>query len=532
MAKPVVECEHISMQFGAIQALNDVGITVEPGTIHGLLGQNGSGKSTLIKILAGFYTPAPGARIHVNGHQARIPIDFSKKEIPIGFVHQSLGLFLDLSVTENLMVRDWSRGLHWLRWRTERNTAEGYLKDYGLVADGKTRASKLAPHERAIVAIVRAVHDMGEWGQEGAHEPRLLVLDEPSTYLSREERQKLHQVLRQIAGSGDAVLLVSHDIDEVLEVTTDVTVLRDGMCVGTSSTAELTEQDLVKMILGRSHERVDGVASASHRNGGAQAPLAVAENITGRRLKGLSFEVHRGELLGVTGLEGSGVEDLPYALFGAMSQVSGTVTVDGERLDLTRLSPQAAMHAGLAFVPRDREEEGGVGSLPAGDNLLLGVLNQYARLNILKTRPMRRAAHKEMQALQVVPPDPSLRFGMLSGGNQQKVLFGKWLVTRPRLLIACEPTQGVDVGARLELLRRLRGSITSGFAGIVSSVDYEQLVGLCDRILILREGVIVASYGPEVTKEELGAAILARKPTAQPQAVTAGPESPRGEEER
>lgn len=531
MAEPVLECEHISKQFGTIQALNDVGMKVEPGTIHGLLGQNGSGKSTLIKILAGFYSPEPGARIQVNGHQAHIPIDFSKKEIPIGFVHQSLGLFLDLSVTENLMVRDWSRGLQWLAWKRQRNAAEGYLKDYGLVVDGRKLASELTPHERAIVAIVRAVHDMGERVLNGAHEPRLLVLDEPSTYLSREERQQLHRVLRQITASGDAVLLVSHDIGEVLDVTTDVTVLRDGIYVGTNSTADLTEQDLVKMILGRSPERAGGVVSDSLRIRGGQAPLAVAEHITGRWLKDLSFEVHRGELLGVTGLEGSGVEELPYVLFGAIPQVSGILTIDGKRLDMARLSPLRAMQAGLAFIPRDREEEGGVGSLPAGDNLLLGVLDQFAKCQILKTRPMRREAQKHMEALQVAPPDPRLKFGMLSGGNQQKVLFGKWLVTRPRLMIACEPTQGVDVGARLELLRRLRESINSGSAGIVSTVDYEQLVGLCDRIAVLRDGVIVATFGPEVTKEELGAAILARKPTLEKGTVAAGPESAGREEE-
>ncbi len=512
MVTPVVALKHISKQFGGVQALDDVEISVLPGTVHGLLGQNGSGKSTLIKILAGFYSPEPGACIEVNGAAVHVPVDYSKRDVPIGFVHQSLGLFAELSVTENLLVRDWARGFTWLRWLRQRRIAEALLEDYGLVVDGRRRVGELDPHERATVAIVRALHDMGTGRQPGAHDPRLLVLDEPSAFLPREERQKLHGVLREIAKSGDAVLLVSHDVEEILDVTSDVTVLRDGRHVGSATTSDLSERDLVEMILGRAPERLRSAESAHAVAREREAPLASAEKVSGRRLRGISFDVRPGELLGLTGLAGSGVEELPYALFGAAARTSGTLMLAGRRLDLARLSPQAAMQAGIALVPRDREEEGGIVSLPTGDNLLLCVLYRFARANFLKTRLMRREARREMAALQVVPPRPGIDFGMLSGGNQQKVLFGKWLVTRPRLLIACEPTQGVDIGARLELLRRLRESITSDSAGIVSTVDYEQLVGLCDRIMVLRDGALAATFGPEVSKEELAAAVLTYDP--------------------
>ncbi|MGH7037788.1 MAG: sugar ABC transporter ATP-binding protein [Stellaceae bacterium] len=486
MNDPALEVRALSKTFGGQRALREVDFTVRAGEVHGLLGQNGSGKSTLIKVLAGFHRPDPGASLRIYGEPAPLPVPPGGfRRYGLSFVHQNLGLVLTLTVLENLLITRLATSERWhIDWRQEARAARATFARYELDIDPLATLSRLSSVERALVAIVRAVEEAG-------HGHAVLVLDEPTPFLPRRDVERLFALIRRLAAGEAAVVFVSHDIDEVLEITDRVTVLRDGQVAGTLVTAQSSREEVVRMIVGRDLE-----ASGERQPPPETAPAVRLRGLVGGQVSGVSLDLRTGEVVGLTGLLGSGYEQVPYLVYGALKAEAGELDLGGRQLSLPQIDPAAAMEAGMALVPGDRATAGGVGALSIADNMLLPVLSRRFHSWLLRRGQMVETARELGQNFGVVPNRPELPLSALSGGNQQKVILAKWLQLGPRLLLLDEPTQGVDVGARRTIFRAIRDAAERGTAVLCASSDAEQLADICDRVLVLSRGSITAEVAP------------------------------------
>lgn len=498
---PALVLGNLSKNFGGAPALKSVDLVVDACEVHGLLGQNGSGKSTLIKVLSGYHEPEPGARIEVFGTPmpaSRRPGDFRK--LGLAFVHQHLGLVPSLSVLENLRVGEFatSRKLV-IHWRNERVRARRTFEKFELDIDPDATVAELPQMTRALLAIVRAMEDIEE-GRSERGGRSLLVLDEPTPFLPRVGVEQLFGLVRRVVKAGASVIFVTHDVDEVMELTDRATVLRDGAVAGTLVTRDSDRNAFVERIIGTRvvpfHMPARGVETR-------RAPITV-DNLSGGALRDVSIRLHHGEVLGVTGLIGAGFDDVLSFLFGARRAASGTLKIHESAYTVAQLTPSAAIKAGIAYLPADRLGQSGIGGLSVTDNGTLSILDAFTHSGLLDRRAMIRHTRTMGQAYEVRPNAPSLPFEGLSGGNQQKVLLYKWLQTKPRLLLLDEPTQGVDVGARQKLLMAIGEAAKAGTCVIIASTDYEQLEQICDRVLIFARGGIVSQlHAPEITKNRI-----------------------------
>jgi ribose transport system ATP-binding protein len=504
-AGPVLAVRGVCKAFAGVQALRDVSLDVRRNEVHGLLGQNGSGKSTLIKILAGAYAPDSG-RLSVNGEEVSLPLAPGQfRELGMSFVHQDLGLIGDLTVTENVLATELASGSAWraVSWPSMRRRTAEVLERFGVDVDVDARVGDVSPMDRARLAIVRAVQEIRRAAaDDDAY--GLLILDEPTVFLSQSSVEELFALIRQVVESAASVLFVSHDLDEVMAITDRATVLKDGVVSGTVTTAEVTSDDFVRLIVGRALAAGPSSAPAPPPDDGAQSRFAVRDLRT-KFLDGVAFDVGPGEVLGVTGLAGSGFEDVPYALFGALPNAEGTMRHRGEVHELNRLTPERAVASGLGLVPADRPRQGGVGSLTVGENMLLPVLERYQlRLGALARRRLQARSSELIGDFGIRAEGPDQPFDGLSGGNQQKVVLAKWFETEPELLLLHEPTQGVDIGARQEIEALLKDTASRGLPIVCASADFEELTRLCQRVLVFDEGRIVSELrGTELTKDEL-----------------------------
>jgi ribose transport system ATP-binding protein len=499
-APPLLRLAHLGKRFGGTVALDDVGLMVAAGEVHGLLGHNGSGKSTLIRILAGYHAPEPGGELEVRGSKVRLPLRPGQfRELGMAFVHQDPALLPALTVTENLRIGALARGrLGRIDWGAEARAVAALLEEFGIDADPEERVERLRPWQRPLLAIVRAVDEVRRLTAGGAA-GGLLVLDEPTAGIGDAGVDRLFAVIRRVTAAGFGVLFVSHDLDEVQTITDRVTVLRDGRVVGEGVTATLGRDRLVEMIVGRRIER--GAPAAAVPGAAALAEIA---GLRGPGVRAAGFAVGAGEILGLTGLIGSGFAEVGAMLAGARPAASGTLRLDGTAHALPGLTPRRAIAAGIAYVPAERLRAGCVGALSVAENIGLPVLGRLTRAGVLAPGALLRHAGALCRRFDVRPPDPALAFEALSGGNQQKALMAKWLQLEPKLLVLEEPTQGVDVGAREQIFAAVRAWAAAGAAVLVLSGDHEQLALLCRRVLIFRHGRIVAELaGADVTEERM-----------------------------
>ncbi len=502
----------ITKRFGEQLALDSVDLTLAPGRIHGLLGENGSGKSTLIKILSGLYAP-DGGSLSIDGSQVRLPLRADEPAaLGLRFVHQDLGLIPTLTVGENfglLALAENRTG-----WRTSGRrlgqAARVALERFDVAVDPAATVASLTALEQAIVAIIRAVDALPASGG-------VLVLDEPTVYLPRRDVLQLFELLRALRDEGRAILLVSHDLEEILELTDAVTVLRNGRNVGERTTSEVGVPELVELIIGRqlAGQARESPAAESpardpgERDPGERDPVLSVRGLSGEVARDVDLDLFGGEIVGLAGLGGSGFEELPYLLFGARRAQAGEVWIAGQRSEAAAMNPTRAIRAGLTLVPADRRRFGGLMTLTVTDNITQPRMQEFQRGGLLRRAAMRRDTSSLMDRFDVRPRVPEHVFGTLSGGNQQKTLLAKWLATEPRVLLVHEPTQGVDIGAREQIFAVLRAAAEAGRSVLCASSDFAQLADLTDRTCVFHRGQLrTVLEGAELTKHNITAACL------------------------
>ncbi len=503
---PALQVSNIAKTFGGARALKGIDFDVAPGEVHGLLGQNGSGKSTFVKILAGFHAPDPGGTIAVFGRQLHFPMQPGAfRAYQMAFVHQHLGLVPTLSVLDNMRVASITAGRRRkvIDWKAERRAAQATFDRFGISFDLNARTGSLSQTDQALIAIMRASEELRR-ADEDSGKRGLLILDEPTPFLPKEGVDRLFALVRQVVAHGDSVIFISHDIDEVREITDRATILRDGRVSGTLVTRAASHDEFVEGIIGR--RIVRSITPRSDADLSRKIKAAVS-GIDEPGLKVPALQVAQGEILGMTGLLGSGYERVPYLVFGATRAGSGTLELDGKRFDLASMTPPRAIAHRMALLPSDRPRASGVAGLTVRDTMLLLELDDFMGRFGLNLRGMGRRAQTLSTEYEVRPNDPDMRLGQLSGGNAQKVLLAKWMIRNPGLLLLDEPTQGVDVGTRQQIYGVIRDAAAKGAAVICASSDAEQLADLCTRVLIFSRGRVVGELtGEHITKDSIAEA--------------------------
>jgi monosaccharide-transporting ATPase len=497
-ASPVVRMQGVTIEFPGVKALDAVDFRLLPGEIHALMGENGAGKSTLIKVLTGVYDPDAGS-ITVDGAEQRFAGPRQAQDAGISTVYQEVNLCPNLTVAENILLGREPRRLGRIDYRAMKRRAAELLGQLDLTVDP---GSTLGAHPIAIqqlVAIARAT----------AVSARVLILDEPTSSLDADEVAELFRVMRRLRDGGTAILFVSHFLDQVYAVSDRMTVLRNGRLVGEYPTAELDRVQLVAAMLGHELDLLEEIGDAAASTTPSTGQPVLSARGLGRKpkLQPVDLDVHRGEVVGLAGLLGSGRTELARLLFGADRASSGKVSVNGST-DAMR-SPRAAIAKGLAFSSEDRKGEGIIGDLSVRDNLVLALQARRGFARPLSKKVKDDLVDRYMEALDIRPRHPGLPVKNLSGGNQQKVLLARWLITEPQLFILDEPTRGIDVGAKAQIQKLVTDLAKDGMGVVFISAELDEVARISDRIAVLRDGKCVAQVGSDRSVRELTALIAA-----------------------
>jgi ABC-type sugar transport system ATPase subunit len=474
-----LEFRGIRKRFPGVQALDDVSFDVDAGSCHALMGENGAGKSTLGKILAGVYQ-ADAGEIRLDGRRIQPATPLEARECGVAMVHQELAFCPNLSVAENLCLGSLPTRGPWLDRARLRDRAEGMLREIGAEFDPDQPVGSLSTGQEQLIQIAAAVGT-------GA---RVIVMDEPTSSLSVGESEHLFQLMGALRARGITLLYVSHRMDEIYRLCNAITVFRDGRHVATQPAGAVRPDQLIHQMIGRDLEPTEPAHCG-------RAPGEVVLEVRGLsspgRFRDVSFGLRRGEILGFAGLVGAGRSEVAQALFGLDPEATGEVMVRGKALPLG--NPQAALAAGLGLLPEDRKRQGLVLTMNCRENTSLAILPRLARVGFLDLARERKLAAGYIEQLQVKTPEMDASIAGLSGGNQQKLALAKWLARECDILIVDEPTRGVDVGAKAEIHRLLDGLACEGLAVILISSELPEVMGLSSRILVLREGSVVAEVG-------------------------------------
>ena len=500
--------QRITKSFFGVAVLKAVSFNVGAGRIVGLVGENGAGKSTLMNVLGGNLQP-DGGTLRFAGAEFAPQSPRDARTAGIGFVHQELNLFPNLNIAENLFLTDFPASGPLIRRAEMRQRTAELLHRVGLELPPDTLVERLTAGERQLVEIAHAL----------SFDARLIILDEPTTSLSARECERLFALLRQLRGEGRSLIFISHTLGDVLRLCDEVVVLRDGEVVGHGAAGEFDHARLVSLMVGRELKQLfperrspTRLADVSQPAGPeAGAPLLEVRHVSQPGIvRDISFALHRGEVLGLSGLMGAGRTELARILFGLDPHASGGITLAGEPL---RRSPRRRVQQGLALLTESRREDGLCLEASVADNIALVTLPQRARtpLRLLDFAGLRAALARIREAVRL---QPTLRLDQptrtLSGGNQQKVVLAKWLLAEPRVLILDEPTRGIDVGAKFEIYQLILELADRGAGVLIISSEIEELIGLCDRILVLSRGEITAEFSrPEFDRERILRAALA-----------------------
>jgi ribose transport system ATP-binding protein len=481
-----VELRNISKSFGGIAALKKVTFEVMPGEIHALVGENGAGKSTLMKILSGAYVKDYG-QIFIDGSEVQIRNTHDSRKLGIGIIYQEFSLVPELSVAENVFLNQIGATGIWMKWGTLKKKAEELINSIGFRIDPSLKAVELSIAEQQIVEIAKAL----------AGQVRVLILDEPSAVLGMLEIQKLFHTLNRLRKENVAIIYISHHLSEVFQIADRITVLKDGTSMGSLRVAETDRDSVIRLMLGRP---LDAMYPSRDPVIG-EVVLNVADIHLGEKVKGVSFSVKKGEIVGIAGLVGSGRTETARAIFAADRMKKGTISLSGEELHLR--SPRTATINGIGMVPEDRKQHGVILSLSVKHNISLtdykGIIDCFGFIN---TKKERNKTAELIRRLAIKTEDENREVAGLSGGNQQKVSLAKWINRDCRVLIIDEPTRGIDVGAKIEIYNLINELSHKGVAIIVISSETSELMGICDRILVMRNGQIQGWLAKEAYSEE------------------------------
>ncbi len=490
---PVIKIEHISKSFGGVQALKGVNFEVYAGEVHALLGENGAGKSTLIKIMTGVEQPDQG-QIFLEGKPVHFSNTRSAQTHGIAAIYQEPSLFPDLDIAENILVGRQPNNRWGVDWKRMYREAGALLEELGLSLDPRIKARELSVAQQQLVEIARAL----------SINARVLIMDEPTSSLTQGEVDELFKIVRRLRSSGTAIVFISHRLEELFAIADRVTTLRDGSYVGTRPMNDVSTEDLIRMMVGRNLDQL--------------FPKQVGEvgevilQVEGLSVEGnfseVSFELRRGEILGMAGLIGAGRTNVARAIFGVEPATSGTIRLDNQVVAIN--SPEKAMGLGIGYVPEDRKEHGLVLDMSIANNITLPLISKFARLGWLNKKRELQAARESSLQLEVKMAGVAQKVGQLSGGNQQKVVLAKWLGTKPRILILDEPTRGIDVGTKAAVHQLMSDLAGQGMAILMISSELPEVLGMSDRILVMRSGRLTGHFSrAEATPEKLMAAATA-----------------------
>jgi ribose transport system ATP-binding protein len=496
-APPILRMEGVSKRFGGVRALADADLVVFPGRIHAILGENGAGKSTLIKILAGVVTPDSG-RILFDGAEVAFDSPAAANRAGIVCIFQELSLVPDLSVADNIAISNAPSRLGLIDRRTQRRLAEEALERAGAPDIHPMALVKDLPlSRRQMVEIAKAL----------ARKPRILILDEATSALTAADVAKVFVVLKRKRQEGLALLFISHRMHEIAELADECTVFRNGAKVATYAAGTKTDNEVVEMMIGREYSHVFPPKPATRARG---APLLEVRNLSwSDRLRDISFEVGAGEVVGLGGLDGQGQRELLLALFGVLRGVSGEIRINGASVSPSSPHAAKAKAIGMALIPEDRKTEGLMLPMSVRENLSFAALERVSRGGVIDGPRENKLVGEMIGLLGIHAAGPDAPAGSLSGGNQQKVVIAKWLMAEPRIVLLNDPTRGIDVGTKHEIYVLLRRLADSGAAIVFYTTDYDELIGCCDRALVLYDGAIKRVLsGGEITERALIASAL------------------------
>jgi rhamnose transport system ATP-binding protein len=491
MTKTILRLKDVSKSFSGVEVLHDVNFDLRPGEVHALLGENGAGKSTLVKVITGYHQPDHG-EIYLDDELVEFTDTRDSRQVGIAAIYQELSLFPDLDVAENIFV-----GRHPLKfgmqvdWRKLYDEAKQLLDSLGVQIDLKQKARHLSIAQQQIVEIARAF----------SINARILIMDEPTSSLTLNEVAELFNLVRNLRETGTAIIFISHRLEELFEIADRVTVLRDGYYIDTCNIKDTTRDDLLRKMVGRTISEQYPKVEVERGD-----LLLQVENITKDGLfRNISFELHQGEILGLAGLVGAGRTHVAESLFGIRPVDSGKILIEGQEVYIS--SPQQAIALGLAYVPEDRQQHGLIPAMQLTPNISLPKLGEFARYSWVLNSKERQFAYTAALQMEVRARSISQCARELSGGNQQKVVLAKWLSTNPRILILDEPTRGIDVGTKAAVHALMSNLASQGMAILMISSELPEILGMSDRIIVMREGFVTAHFNrAEATQENIIAA--------------------------
>lgn len=480
MRTEALRMENISMEFSGVYVLSDMQLQVDRGSIHALVGENGAGKSTLIKILGGIYKPKTG-KIFIDGEESSIHHVQDAQKKGISIIHQEISLVPSLSIAENVFL---GRELSKLGFKSEGkmfSMAQEMIDALGIDLSARTIVSGLTIAQQQLVEIIKAV----------SFNTHILVLDEPTSSLSLKETQRLFDIIRRLQGKGVAIIYISHKMDEIFEISDHITVIRDGRYIDTVPTSQTSSEEVVRKMVGRSIEQF----YVRSYNELSKVALRV-ENLTKRGVfADVNFEVRYGEVLGFAGLVGAGRSEIMHAVFGADKYDSGEILIDGSAVHIS--CPQQAISLGMSMVPESRKEQGLVLINDVGFNIALANVDRLKGRMFLSCKKRHALACQYIERMHIKTRSDAQAVFELSGGNQQKVLLGKWLANQPKILILDEPTRGVDVGAKTEIYSIINELAADGMAIILVSSELSEIINMCDNVCVVHEGRITGRLSRE-----------------------------------
>ena len=483
----IIEMKGIKKYFYGVKALDGVDFKVRTGEVHALIGENGAGKSTLVKILAGVYQPTAGTII-LNDKPTQFPSPQVSQQAGISAIHQEATMFLELSIAENIFmghhIRNKSNGL--LSWKEMKSKTQKLLDKLELDIHPDTKVKNLSIAQRHMVEVAKAL----------SLNAKIVIMDEPTSALTLKEVEYLYKIIRKLKSEGKAIIFISHKFEEVFEIADYFTVLRDGKYIGEGTIADITVDKIVQMVIGRSLEQMYPKIEAEKGD-----IILKVENLSKVGLfKNVSFELHKGEILGFFGLVGAGRSEVMQTIFGIDTKTSGEVFIDGEKAYIT--NPSDAMNHGLAYLPEDRQIQGAILAMNIRENITLPIIDRISRHIFLDRNREFEITDEYGKNIEIKASGWEQLVEDLSGGNQQKVVLAKWIATKPRILIMDEPTKGIDVATKATVHNFISELAKQGIAVILVSSELPEILGMSNNIIVMHEGVVTAKFTCEEANSE------------------------------